>query len=117
MINPISDITTRTLGMALDGLDRRAQATASNMANLETPGYLSREVDFEASLRAALLDGDPTRMTVSVDRSLAPTRLNGNNVNIDIEMVTATETKLRQSLVIEGLNSKYRLLRTAINGR
>lgn len=103
--------------MALDGLDRRQQAVASNMANLETPGYLAREVDFEASLRAALATGDPEAMTVSVDRSLAPTRLNGNNVNIDNEMVTGIETQLRRQLAIEGLNNKYQLLRTAITGR
>ncbi len=117
MISPISDITTSTLHVALDGLDRRQAAVASNLANLETPGYLAREVDFESSLRAALLDGRPDATSISVDRSLAPTRLNGNNVNIDVEMVTSMETQLRQQLAVEGLNAKYRLLRTAISGR
>ena len=117
MISPISDITTRTLGMALDGLDRRQQAIAANLANLETPGYLAREVEFESSLRAALGAGAPETMSIAVDRSLAPTRLNGNNVNVDVEIVSSTETQLRQKLVIEGLNSKYQLLRTAISGR
>jgi len=103
--------------MALDGLDRRQQAIASNIANLETPGYRAEEVDFESSLRAALQAGTPEDATISVDRSLAATRLNGNNVNIDVEIVNSTETQLRQKLVIEGLNAKYRLLRTAISGR
>jgi flagellar basal-body rod protein FlgB len=117
VISPISDTTTAALRVALDGLDQRQQAIASNLANLETPGYLAREVDFESSLRAALLGGDPEATTISVDRSLAPTRLNGNNVNIDVEMVKSTETQLRQKLAIEGLNAKYQLLRTAITGR
>jgi flagellar basal-body rod protein FlgB len=117
VINPISDTTTAALAVALDGLDRRQQAIASNLANLETPGYLSREVEFESSLRAALLDGRPEDAAITVDRSLAPTRLNGNNVNVDIEMVKATETQLRQRLAVEGLNAKYRLMRTAITGR
>lgn len=117
MISPISDTTTRALGMALDGLDRRQQAIASNIANLETPGYLAREVEFESSLRAALDAGAPETMTISVERSLAATRLNGNNVNVDVEIVNSTETELRQKLVIEGLNAKYQLLRTAISGR
>ena len=113
----ISDVTTATLRVALDGLDRRQQAIATNLANLETPGYLSREVEFESSLRAALASGRPDATSISVERSLAPTRLNGNNVNIDVEMVTSTETSLRQRLAVEALNAKYRLLRTSIAGR
>ncbi len=117
MIIPISDTTTSALHRALDGLDRRQQATVANLANLETPDYHAREVSFEESLRAAISDGRPADAAISVDRSLAPTRLNGNNVNIDVELMTASETKLRQQLAIEGLNAKYRLLRTAISGR
>lgn len=117
MIASISDSTTTALRMALDGLDRRQQAIASNVANLETPGYLAREVDFESSLRAAVRNGTPADATISINRSLAPTRLNGNNVSIDREIVNNTENQLRQRLVIEGLNAKYRILRTAITGR
>ncbi len=117
MIIPISDSTTSALHRALDGLDRRQQAIASNLANLETPGYLAREVSFEQNLRDAIASGRPADAAISVDRSLAPTRLNGNNVNIDVELMAASETKLRQQLAIEGLNAKYRLLRTAITGR
>ncbi len=117
MIVPISDTTTTALHRALDGLDQRQQAIASNMANLETPGYLSREVEFEDSLRAAIAAGDPHDMVVSTERSLAATRLNGNNVNIDVEILASSENLLRQKLVVQGLSSKYQLLRTAISGR
>ena len=34
-----------------------------------------------------------------------------------IEIARSTETQLRQKLAIEGLNAKYRVLRTAITGR
>ena len=53
-------------------------------------------------------------MTPTVTRSLAPTRLNGNNVAIDEEIVGLTETALRHQLVVEAMNGKFRLLRTAI---
>ena len=117
MIIPISDNTTSALHRALDGLDRRQQAIASNLANLETPGYQAREVSFEHSLRAAVMAGRPADAAITVERSLAPTRTNGNNVNIDVELMAASETKLRQQLAIEGLNAKYQLIRTAITGR
>lgn len=117
MIIPISDTTTAALHRALDGLDQRQQAIASNLANLETPGYLAREVDFEDSLRLAVAVGRPADASISVSQSLAPTRLNGNNVNIDVELMASSENQLRQRLAIEGLNAKYQLLRTAITGR
>ncbi|WP_420452513.1 flagellar basal body rod protein FlgB [Ilumatobacter sp.] len=113
----ISDTATSTLHRALDGLDVRQQTIASNLANLETPGYQARRVSFEDSLRSAASDGDLTRASVSVDPSLAPTRLNGNNVDIDFELLEGSETALRQQLITQGLSAKYAMLRTAINGR
>jgi len=117
VITPISDTTTATLHRALDGLDQRQQAIASNLANLETPGYQALEVDFEDSLRSAVAASRPGEATISVGESLAPTRLNGNNVNIDVELMASSENQLRQRLAIQGLNAKYQLLRTAISGR
>jgi flagellar basal-body rod protein FlgB len=116
-ISPISDLTTSALHVALDGLDQRQRVIAANIANLETPGYLAQEVSFEDSLRAAIESGRPERTSVTVERSLAATRLNGNNVNLDIEILAGHENLLRQRLAIQGLNSKYQLLRTAITGR
>ena len=113
----ISETSTVTLRLALTGLDMRQQAIADNIANIETPGFLSKQVDFEASLRAAVAGGDPTSTRFDVSRSLAPTRMNGNNVNIDVEIMANAEVRLRQQLAIQALNSEYTLLRTAISGR
>lgn len=115
-INGISDAVTSALHVAINGLDKRQRVIAANVANLETPGYLAQEVDFETSLRAALATGDPSTAEISVTDSLAPTRLNGNNVNIDFELLAGSENLLRQRLAVQALNSKYALLRTAITG-
>lgn len=116
-ISPISDGVTRSLHLALDGLQSRGQAIAANIANLETPNYLARQVSFEDSLRSALSIGAPERMRVSSDRSMAPTRTNGNNVNIDFELLASAENVLREKLAVQALNGKYSLLRTAITGQ
>ena len=113
-ITGISDAVTAALHQPTNGLDARQQAISSNIANLETPNYLAKEVDFESSLRAALDDGDPSKATVSVSQSLAATRLNGNNVNIDFELLASSENVMRQKLAVQALNAKYQLLRTAI---
>lgn len=39
--------TYETLTMALDGLERREQLLANNVANMNTPGYQARELDFK----------------------------------------------------------------------
>lgn len=116
-IGGISDGVTQALHMAINGLDARQQSIAGNIANLETPDYLARTVNFEDSLRAALDGGDSTSMSISVEQSLAATRLNGNNVNIDFELLAQQENELRQQLVVQALNNKYALLRTAISGQ
>jgi len=112
----IADSVTQALHFALNGLDARQRAISSNLANLETPDYHAREVNFEDSLRKAFADGDPTSAGVSVTESLASTRLNGNNVNVDFEVLANSENLLRQKLVVQALNNKYSLLRTAITG-
>jgi flagellar basal-body rod protein FlgB len=113
----ISDTATMALHRALDGLDVRQQAIATNLANLETPGYQAKVVSFEDSLRSAAATGDPRQAAISIDRSVAPTRMNGNNVNIDFELLEGSETALRQQMITQGLSAKYAMLRTAISGR
>lgn len=113
----ISDVATRALGRALDGLDARQRAIASNVANVETPGYQARIVRFEDDLRRAMLSGDPVSSSIQVERSTAPTRLNGNNVNLDVELMESSETVLAQRLITQSLASKYSMMRTAISGR
>jgi flagellar basal-body rod protein FlgB len=49
-MDPLSNV----LGRALDGLARRQEAISGNLANVDTPGYRPRSVDFESSLRAQL---------------------------------------------------------------
>jgi flagellar basal-body rod protein FlgB len=117
MVSGIGDGVTAALHMAINGLDARQRAISGNLANIETPNYLARQVSFEDSLRRAVSSGDPTGAAVTVRESLAATRENGNNVNIDFELLAQKENVLRQKVVVQALNSKYSLLRAAITGQ
>ena len=111
----IGDVTSSVLKAALDGLAQRQRVTADNIANVNTPGFLAGRVDFESSLRGALANGEnPASATAMVARSLQPTNTNGNNVNLDTETVSATETGLRYQLTLNALDGKYSSLRTAL---
>ncbi|MPY94781.1 MAG: flagellar biosynthesis protein FlgB [Acidimicrobiia bacterium] len=114
----IGDVTGQYLKVALAGLSAQRQAFVDNLANVETPGYRAARVDFESSLRRAAQSGsDAPGLEATETRSTAPTRLNGNNVAVDEELLSMTDNGLRQQLVVESLNARYRLLRTAITGQ
>ena len=113
----MNDATMDVLRMSRRGLASRQRALSDNIANLETPGYLAKRVDFESALDRAISDGNPAAAPISQTRSMDDTGLNGNNVNLDDETVLATETGLRYQMSVEALNAKYRLLRTAIRGQ
>jgi len=111
----IGDVTSSALKAALDGLAQRQRVTADNIANINTPGFLAGRVDFESSLRGAIGAGeDPASANAVVARSLEPTNVNGNNVNLDSETLNATETGLRYQLALNALDGKYSQLRTAL---
>jgi flagellar basal-body rod protein FlgB len=111
----IKDISIAALTAAARGLEVRQQAIAANVANVETPGYRARRVEFETALRSAIAAGTPLGAApVSVSRSDAPTRENGNNVNVDFELVQSSETLLRQQLVSNALTSRFNVMRTAV---
>ena len=108
------DSTGSALYAALNGLAARQRVIANNVANVETPGYIAGRVRFEDSLRAAIEGGDAGDSSVSTMSSAGPVNLNGNNVSLDTEVVALTQTDLAYQLMIQALNSKFGLLRTAI---
>jgi flagellar basal-body rod protein FlgB len=111
----MADATSTALHAALAGLAQRQRVTADNIANVNTPGFLAGRVDFESSLKNAIGSGEtPAINGGTVARSLEPTNTNGNNVNLDQETVTASETGLRYQLALNALDGKYNVLRSAL---
>lgn len=112
----LDDVASLSLQTAILGLGTRQQVTSNNIANVETPGFTASTVSFESSLADAISAGAPTDASVSVDASGAPAALNGNNVNLDDEIVTATKTGLQERLLTGALTSKYGLISTVLKG-
>lgn len=112
----LDDVASVSLQTAIQGLSTRQQVTANNIANLETPGFTASDVSFETSLVDAINGGAPGGASISVDPSSAPAGLNGNNVNLDDQIVTATKTGLQERLLTSALTSKYGLISTVLKG-
>ena len=112
----LEDVTSVAVHTALSGLSMRQRAIADNVANIQTPGFLSGRVSFEDALRAAVADGHPGAAKATIARSLEPTREDGNNVNLDEETLSNTDTSLRYSLMLRAMDDKFALLSRVIKG-
>ncbi len=113
----IGDVTLDTIHAGLNGLNARRAASEDAIANSETPGYIARNVSFEGQLARAIDAGHPMTTAPTTSYTSDPTLPNGNNVRLEKELVTLTDTALRQQLMVEAANAKFRLLRTAITGQ
>ena len=112
----IDDVASVTLQQAVSGLGLRQQVTANNIANLETPGFTAQNVDFESSLASAVAAGAAAATAITSSNSSEPAGVNGNNVNLNDEVVTATKTGLQQKLITGALTSEYGLISTVLKG-
>lgn len=111
----MDDLTISTVTAALRGVVTRQHVIADNLANVETPGYTAKQVSFEDSLRAAMSMGAPQDAAIAVVPSDAPANVNGNNVQIDGETMSLEQNGLQYQLMVEALNAKFGILRTAMN--
>ncbi|MCZ2403323.1 flagellar biosynthesis protein FlgB [Paenarthrobacter sp. Z7-10] len=106
-------VTTVALTSALDGLALRQRTIASNIANVNTPDYHAKRVTFEDALAQSVQAGDGHVMS-STERSLDPTQLNGNNVNLDTETLENIDTVLRYQFATQASNAPFTGVRTAL---
>lgn len=112
----VGDLTLDTLKAGLSGLTARRQASEDAVANMETPGYLAKRVSFEDQLASAVSNGEPDSAGIAVTNKTDVAQPNGNNVKVDQEMISLSDTALRQQLLVEAVNAKFRLMRTVIGG-
>ncbi|PXA67383.1 flagellar basal body rod protein FlgB [Cryobacterium arcticum] len=109
----IESVTSAALSSALDGLALRQRTIANNIANVNTPGYQAQRVSFEDALAKSVQDGDG-HAAASTARSLEPTRLDGNNVNLDTETVSNVDTVLRYQFAAQAAAGADTRMRAAL---
>jgi flagellar basal-body rod protein FlgB len=106
-------VTITALTSALDGLSLRQRAIADNIANVNTPDYHAKRVQFEEALAASVAEGSG-RVTATTGESLEPTRLDGNNVNLDTETLSSIDTVLRYQFATQAIGGSFSSVRTAL---
>src|SRR5277367_243906 len=94
----------------MDMLSARQRLVASNIANADTPGYKTKDVDFAGEMQSAM--GGTLPLVRDVEG--LKTRNDGNNVSIDRESRLLSENALRFNLAAQMLKGQIRSLKSAI---
>ena len=109
------------LGKAADASWLRNDILANNLANVDTPGYKRKDIDFESQLRRALgssryesVDSKVSHVTstelegrVYTDAANFSYRLDGNNVDIDTENVELASNQIKYNGLMIGINQEF----------
>jgi flagellar basal-body rod protein FlgB len=118
------DTVSVGLSRALGLLQKRHEVLASNVANVETPGFRSRDLDFKEALKAVFEPGaaavDEKAPVVSearlIDRPSGSMRPDGNTVDIDMEMARVAYNRSSYTTYAEILARRLGAMRRAIDG-
>ncbi len=109
------------LSKMLDAAAMRQKIIAQNVANVNTPGYRRQEVQFDDQLAALLRrdeDMSATQLAPRVSETAGlPERVDGNNVDIDMEMAELTENVIKFDTYSQILATRVAMLRSAITGQ
>jgi flagellar basal-body rod protein FlgB len=118
---------------ALDLLALRHKLIASNIANVETPGYKSRDVEFKELLNDAVdknhqdmtlhtthphhirPENSSTRPLIKLEGNSAM-RNDFNDVDIDKELSKMTQTAMLYKSIVQGIIGKLSILDNVVKG-
>jgi flagellar basal-body rod protein FlgB len=114
-----------TLESYLKLTSSREQAISANMANVDTPGYHTRDINFQGELNRAMngilnqsSDGSASPQLNPVVQEVPGLmeRADGNNVNLDREGLLMSETQLQYQIGIQLVKQQFHEIISAING-
>ncbi len=115
---------------ALDGTWERNKAISSNLANVNTPNYKRKTVDFEEQLKKSINRNQVELMTtnerhiknnnsefspfINIDNSMSY-RIDGNNVNIDTENAELAKNTIMYNALIKQVSDEFKKIKNVIS--
>ncbi len=123
----IEDSSVEALTRFLDVNAARSKLIMANMANVDTPGYRTRDLDFHEEMNRAEMNGGESSEGQSGQlqyASFAPVarpvrglveRPDGNNVSVEREGLLLAETQMKFNLGVQLLKDEFHTISQAIN--
>ncbi|WP_455721002.1 flagellar basal body rod protein FlgB [Agathobacter sp.] len=129
MINSTSFDYINLLTKAADASWKRESVISNNIANVDTPGYKRKDLDFEGVLteeigrckhesldsKVSELDMSKLNPTVYTDSSTYAYRMDGNNVDIDTENVELASEQIKYEGLTSSISSQFERMKSVIS--
>lgn len=131
--------TTVILEKSLDAYTKRAEALANNIANVNTPNYKRKDVQFESFLEKAINNnGDSSILgkrtnekhfkigmenklenfqTGIIEEKGTVMRFDGNNIDIEKEKIEQTKNNIRYQFATSKITSDFAAIKSIIKTR
>ena len=130
MINSGAFAYVDLLTASADYAWKRNEVLGSNMSNVDTPGYKRQDVSFESVLSAAVarassssrtltqtvrnINYNALKPTVYTDNSNLSYRLDGNNVDVDVEQIEIASNQYYYKGIIDSMNQEFSRFSTVL---
>lgn len=124
------DSLINLLKMGLDGSSARHNAISNNIANVDTPNYKRRDVEFISLLKSKLESGEKLPLKRTDNRHLSGSIINkpfkeivsdrtkyrndGNNVDIDYEMAQLAKNNIYYNTLVQLTGERFKMYKDVI---
>lgn len=128
-MNISNNETYNLIKQGLKASTLRGKVTANNMANINTKGYKRSYVTFEENLnnekgnldlkqtKEGHMNGNKVSGNISIEQdSSTSMRMDGNNVDLDLEKVNQASNTLMYNALITQANGKLNSIKNIISG-
>jgi len=106
----VVDHITNQIAHYMDLLSARQKLVVSNIANVDTPGYHSKDIDFQFEYMSLLPGGTPN----VVETPGMVVHNDGNNVSLDRETRLLAENALRFNVASGLMKTQMKMVESAI---
>ena len=106
----------------------RNELIANNIANVDTPNFKRSDINFEQYLKTELhsrgsnmdqvvagVNLDKLKPTVYVDQKELSFRLDGNNVDVDVEEANLAENQIRYYTLLDSMSQEFSRIKMVLN--
>lgn len=130
-----SEINIPGLNHALDVASKKNEVISKNIANVDTPGYKAKDIDFRKTMQEFFSGGDNISLKVTNQNHIPSSnnvfdldsavyeqnnpslRNDGNDVNLDYEMSQMSSNAVKYSMYSQITGTEFSRLKSAITGR
>jgi flagellar basal-body rod protein FlgB len=105
------------LGLLERALNLRAQyhkVIAGNIANVETPNYKEKDIDFQKEIQRNTGSQNTAEVRESMDGDVIES-IDGNTVNMESQVVKMTENEMLFTSLVQVVSKKFSMMRYIIN--